>query len=411
MNSWAQRTAFLFVVWVGTAIGWGQAGVPAGPPADSGSSIGVFNTTADFEQSNVDRGASLGLAKRPQEANDSNAAGKKSKGEFAVAPIPMVNPTIGNGAGAVTLYARHLGAEADKSPDSAFAIAGFATESGSWALGFGAKLYLRDDRYRVLAGAGGGTFNYNFFGIGSSAGESGISIPLSQRSRAFLIEPKMRVFRKWYVGPRYHLITNDISLGETDLDPSNLPIPLPEDRQFQTAALGIRVQRDTSDSPFYPRQGSLGDLTLDFFEPAFGADRAYKNMTLSYNQYLSVGKKDVFAIHGSVCAANDRTPFFDLCLLGISKDLRGYQIGQFRDHRMFVGQAEYRRELFWRLGVAAFAGAGAVGRTFDNFGEPEPGGGLGLRLLVAKKNHINLRIDYAWGNNSHATYVSVGEAF
>lgn len=95
----------------------------------------------------------------------------------------------------------------------------------------------------------------------------------------------------------------------------------------------------------------------------------------------------------------------------MSKDLRGYQIGQFRDHRMLVGQAEYRRELFWRIGVVAFAGAGAVVKTFDNFGDPEPGGGLGLRLLVAKKNHINLRIDYAWGNNSHATYVSVGEAF
>ncbi len=104
-------------------------------------------------------------------------------------------------------------------------------------------------------------------------------------------------------------------------------------------------------------------------------------------------------------------PFWDICELGMTKDIRGYQIGQFRDNRMVVGQAEYRRELFWRLGAVAFAGAGAVGKTFSQFGNTEPGGGFGLRVILAKQNHINLRVDYAWGDSSHATYVSLGEAF
>ena len=195
------------------------------------------------------------------------------------------------------------------------------------------------------------------------------------------------------------------------IDPADLPIPLPADLKFTTAALGIRLQRDTSDNPFYPRKGSLFDLSADFFEPAFGADRSYKNLTISYDKYISVRPKNVFAIHGSVCSVSDRAPFFDVCELGMSTDLRGYQAGQFRDNRMIVGQAEYRRELFWRLGAVAFAGAGAVGKTFGNFGDPEPGGGFGLRLTVAKRYHTNLRFDYAWGDNSRASYVSLGEAF
>ena len=73
---------------------------------------------------------------------------------------------------------------------------------------------------------------------------------------------------------------------------------------------------------------------------------------------------------------NGNPPFWDICLLGMSKDIRGYQVDQFRDDRTLVGQAEYRRELFWNLGVVAFAGAGAVGETFDQFGNAEPGGGL-----------------------------------
>lgn len=92
-----------------------------------------------------------------------------------------------------------------------------------------------------------------------------------------------------------------------------------------------------------------------------------------------------------MCVASEKAPFFDLCLLGLSSDLRGYQIGQYRDNRMLVGQAEYRRELFWRLGAVAFAGAGAVGSSFTSFGNAEPGGGLGLRFVLAKRNHINLR--------------------
>ncbi len=171
--------------------------------------------------------------------------------------------------------------------------------------------------------------------------------------------------------------------------------------------------RDTSDSTFYPRDGSILDILGDLYGPAVGGRRTYQNLTVSYNKYLSFGRKNVFAVHGSVCMVTEAAPFYDICTLGFSKDLRGYQIGQFRDNRMLVGQVEFRRELFWRIGAVAFAGAGAVAHTWGDFNDTqaEPGGGVGLRFVLAKRNHINLRFDYAWGNNSKASYVSLGEAF
>jgi hypothetical protein len=39
------------------------------------------------------------------------------------------------------------------------------------------------------------------------------------------------------------------------------------------------------------------------------------------------------------------------------------------------------------------------------------GGGSGLRFTLAKQDHINLRIDYAWGKNSTALYIGIMEAF
>ena len=383
-----------------------QSSPPA--PQTSQAPPAIFGTNVDFEGGSAAKGATLGDAANPEENTPSGKP--KRRGEWAFAPIPMINPSIGNGGGGAAIYMRHLGGDTT-SPPSTFAVSAFGTDTASWGAGLGAKVYLHHDRFRITAGGGGGEFNYNFFGIGTDAGTNGISIPLSQNSRAFLVEIKVRLYGHWYAGPRYHLITNRISLNSGKLNPDDLPIPLPSDLHFQTAALGVRIQRDTSDNPFYPRSGSLIDLTADFFGAAVGADRNYKSFTTDYDKYFSAGSKNTFAIHGSVCAVSDQAPFFDVCQLGLSKDLRGYQIGQFRDDRMLVGQTEYRRELFWRLGAVAFAGAGTVGKTFEQFGSAEPGGGFGVRFTLAQRNHLNLRADFAWGDNSRATYVSLGEAF
>src|SRR4051812_12068745 len=165
---------------------------------------------------------------------------------------------------------------------------------------------------RITAGYGGGTFNYNFFGIGSDAGSQGLAIPLSQRSRAYLIEPTRRIFRSWYVGPRYHHISNHVKLNEDKLKaqfggslPSNasdrLPVPLPDGLDLTTAALGLRVKRDTTDNPFYPQSDSLLDITIDFFDKAFGAQLSYQNFNIAYNKYISLGDKNVLATHVSSC--------------------------------------------------------------------------------------------------------------
>lgn len=381
---------------------------PASPQNEEPKNPILFGTNTDIQDARQTNGTEVGVV-----ATEKKPARKKRKGEFAASPIPMVNPSIGNGAGAAVLYARKLGGENDSSPDSSFGGGGFGTGNGTWAFGLGAKLYLKSDRYRVTVAGGGGKFNYNYFGTGNDSGNASKSIPLSQRSLAFLIEPKIRVYRDWYLGPRYHIISNDVSLNDPQLNPNELPVPLPGDLNLRTAALGIRAQRDTADSQFYPLSGSIFDLMADFFGSAIGGQKTYQSITISYNKYISAGKKNVLAIRGSACMATANAPFYDVCLLGMSKDLRGYQIGQYRDNRMLVGQAEFRRELFWRVGAVAFAGAGAVAHTWDDFGnsQAQPGGGFGLRFVLAKRNHINLRADYSWGNGTTATYVSLGEAF
>lgn len=386
-----------------------QNATPAtSPRSESDSTPILFGTNVDIDQGTKSKGTSLGLGAYDSKKKDPKK--KKHHGEFAIAPIPLVNPSIGNGGGLGVIYAVRLDGSPE-SPPSALGAAGFITATGSWSAGAGGQIHLRNDKYRILIGAGGGKFNYNFFGIGANSGSK--SIPLSQTSKAFLLEPKIRVYRDWYVGPRYHIIGSTAGLNSTTLDPNNLPVPLRSTINLRTAALGIRLQRDSSDSSFYPTKGSLFDVLADFYAPQLGGTRTYQNLTLAYNKYLPLGEKNVFAIHASSCMVTDGAPFYDVCELGLSKDLRGYQVGQFRDDRMLVGQMEFPRDLFWRIGATAFAGAGAVAHDWGGFGnsKAEPGGGFGLRFILAKRNHINLRADYAWGDSSHAAYVSLGEAF
>jgi hypothetical protein len=206
---WPNQLLLFVFIFAAVSYRSSRAQVPSVPSPDDEKNPVLFGTGIDVDGAAPSKGSELGLVKAEEKPSKSSS---KRKGEFAAAPIPVVNPTIGNGAGGGVLYARKLGGPEDTSPASAFGGGGLGTGNGSWALGAGARMYLKNDRYRISVAVGGGKFNYNYFGEGNTAGNAAKSIPLSQRSKGFLIEPKMRVFRDWYLGPRYHIISNDVTL-------------------------------------------------------------------------------------------------------------------------------------------------------------------------------------------------------
>jgi outer membrane protein assembly factor BamA len=264
--------------------------------------------------------------------------------------------------------------------------------------------------------------NYDYYGTGHGSGKDGLYLPLSMDSFAFLIEPKVGFFKNWFLGPRYFLLKSSMNLDRDKLDGDipefpilpDSPINIPEeDLKVQSSALGLRMQRDTRDSQIYPRKGTFLDIKLDFFSSVFGSNRDYQIAEAAFQGYMGFKDKNVIAYRAAVCSTAGDAPFYSLCMLGKSQDIRGYPVGRYQDRRMLVGQIEYRRELFWRLGVVGYLGAGQVAKTFKDFNMENllPGGGIGARITVAKQNHINLRIDYAWGKDSNAFYVAVVEAF
>ena len=343
----------------------------------------------------------------------------QKRGEFVVAPIPVINPTLKNGFALGAGYLYHLDREDKSSPPSITGVGGFRTSNGSRGFAVLQRFVFKQNKYRLLLVGGRADVNYNFFGIGSDAGNTGQSIPVKQSGRGFLIDGSMRVFGKWFVGLHYFRIKSEIAVDGRHVVPRvQTPIrgrpEIPElELNLQTAGLGPSIEYDSRSDSFYPRAGSQFRFQMSFHTKSLGGRRNYETHQAYFNKFVSLSSRQVLAVHAAGCYASGAVPFYDLCIFGQSRDVRGYEVGRYRDRVMIAGQAEYRVEFRKRLGAAAFFGAGEVARRFADLRSDalRPGGGVGLRFRLTKENHINLRIDYGWGIGSRGLYLGVTEAF
>ncbi len=342
---------------------------------------------------------------------DTNPPKSEKRGTWIFAPIPIVSPTLGSGLVLGVGYVFKLNKDDKLSPPSTLGLATAFTGGGSRGLGLGGRLYFRENQYQTTFMIAKGRVAFDFYGIGHIPGREPVIVPLRAGGTVFFGEFMRNIWKDIFVGPRYQY-RNLYATLDGIRPPGGFEIPA-IDLKSVSAAIGFHVQRDKRDSTFYPTKGSLFDLTGNFFDQALGSRREYQTYQISYNGYREMGKGQVLAYRAMGCSANGSVPFYDLCLYGTNSDLRGYTAGQFQNRRMFAAQAEYRRELRGRLGIVAFGGIGGVERDWNDFRSDGllPAAGVGLRFNLDKKNHINYRIDFAYGREGHTLSISVGEAF
>lgn len=344
-------------------------------------------------------------------ANADEKPKKEKRGSFVPIPIPINSPTFGTGMILGLGYVFQLKMQDKVSPPSAIGLVTAFTNSGTRGMAIGGHLYFSENKYQTKFAVAKGRANYDFYGIGLRPGQPEVSVNLDQSGSILFAEFMANLGKKIFVGPRYQYRKLKVTVGGVTT-PGGFEVPS-IDLNSTTAAIGFKVERDLRDSTFYPRKGSQWSFTADFFGKALGSNRTYQTYKVAYNGYLSLGKRQVLAYHGSGCSVSDNAPFFDLCFFGANSDLRGYTAGQFQNRRMFTAQAEYRRELPYRLGFVAFAGFGGVARRWSDFQFDEllPAAGVGLRFKLDKKNHINYRVDWGIGRAGYTLSMSVTEAF
>ena len=104
-------------------------------------------------------------------------------------------------------------------------------------------------------------------------------------------------------------------------------------------------------------------------------------------------------------------PFTMLYQLGSS--LRGYYQSRFEDKNLVAFQAEYRIPLFWRLGLAGFAGCGEVTQELRHISlkELKPSSGFGIRFALIPEQKVNLRIDFGFGRDDSSFDIIINELY
>jgi hypothetical protein len=350
----------------------------------------------------------------PEEKNEAKPEGKEKRprrGSIVVAPVPIVSPAIGSGIVPVGAYIFPFQTKDKVSPPSVIGAAGLVTSNGSRGLGLAAELFMKQNRYKLKSVYVRGNINYDLYGVGFENGNAGLKLPLVQTGQIFFIEFLRNVGWKTFVGPRFITGNSVVTLRPTSSETP--PVPPDIGLESNLRSVGVEVLHDSRPNRFYPTKGMVIDFTGDFFSQGLGSQYSFQSYKFTFNKYWGFGKKQVLAYNLFWCGTGGQPPFYANCIYGTNNELRGYTAGQYLDRYMFATQLEYRLDLRWRLGVVAFGGFGGVAPGADQFRTNQflPGGGTGIRFLLSKKHHLNLRTDFGWGKDNFTWSVGIGEAF
>jgi outer membrane protein assembly factor BamA len=170
---------------------------------------------------------------------------------------------------------------------------------------------------------------------------------------------------------------------------------------------------DTRDNIYSPVRGWYADVSLMEYGKLLGSQFSFTNYTLDIRRYQSLSLQTVLALQVFANLNVGQVPFKQAATLGGPYLMRGYYNGRYRDNHALALQAEVRQHLVGRLGGVVFVSGGNVANVLSEFSlsEWKMAGGAGLRFLISRKEHLNLRFDVAIGPGTRGMYVNISEAF
>jgi outer membrane protein assembly factor BamA len=285
--------------------------------------------------------------------------------------------------------------------------AGLITDNGSRVLAVAADLFMKENRYELTSVYVYGKLDYNLY----DESDSNVKLPLEQKGQFFEVKFLRNIGWNIFAGARF--ISGDSFITVKPASENAPPIPPDVGLKTNLRALGVEALRDSRPNRFYPLEGSYTNFTANFFAKNLGSKYSFQTYNVTYSKYVSVGGKQVLAYNAFACATAGEPPFYGNCIYGADNELRGYTAGRYLDRYMMTTQLEYRLVLPWRFGLVGFGGLGGVIPGEDQLRTKQflPAGGTGIRFLLSKKYHVNLRTDFAWGKDNFTWSMAMGEAF
>jgi len=328
--------------------------------------------------------------------------------QLVVAPVPGYSAQLGWSLALGGAW--FLDDQSDsKAAPSLFGAFAFASDNGSTAFGAGGMFHLREDQYRVAAGAGFMDVQYRYYGVGNEQNRSGLAIDIQQEAPAYFGSFSTRVWKRMYVGMGYMWsdVETRLRLSIEDALPDFDPAV-----ELEVAALLVPIEWDSRDHALFPRDGWHVTSTVTLYRESVGSDFDATTISVAANRYIPMRETDVLAVRGYFHTVGGDAPFFLLSSFGGGRDLRGYPSGRYRDRMMYAMQGEYRWQFHKRWILTGFAGFGEVASGWSEFGDNLlPAAGAGIRFVLSEAQKMSLSADIAKGKDGYEFYFGVNEAF
>lgn len=338
---------------------------------------------------------------------------KKLLRKSSFIPIPLIyyTPETRWAGGIAALYAFRTQGQSDEARPSQVTL-GFAyTQEKQLLLYLPFQFFSKDETWQAYGELGYYRYVYQYFGNGNETRKSDeesydVNYPRVRLNLLRLVAPHH------YLGLRYwwddYRIAKVKTGGVLDLQ------GVIGSEGGVVSGTGLVWNYDSRDQLFYPTKGFWTEAELFVNDEALGSDFNFSRLALDVVGYFSKNKKHVLALNAWLVFTQGDVPFQQLAFIGGPKKMRGYFEGRHRDKNLWTLQAEYRALVKGRFGAVAFGGMGAVSPDVERlFGQKVHFTfGAGLRFMLSKKDHINLRLDVA-ANEDGAVfpYLTVREAF
>lgn len=329
---------------------------------------------------------------------------------FFALPLVFLTPETSWGFGGAGVLSFKMPEQGPENRPSQLQLGGAYTLNDQILLYLPFQLFFKEDHFNLYGELGYYRYNYFFYGIGNSYEDYDgelydVTYPRLRLNALYKVAPNL------YTGLRYWMDDFDITNVEKGGLLDSLTISGQEGDLL--SGLGWVANYDTRDQVFFPTSGWLVETVYFYNGKSLGSPFDYQKWYLNGSKYLSWAEEQVLALQVYAEMSFGEVPFNQMALMGGTKLMRGYYEGRFRDKHMVLLQSEYRFPLFWRLGAVAFGGIGAVSPELEDLAlnNLRYTLGLGLRLTIIKRDHINVRFDFGFGKNTSGFYITIGEAF
>ncbi len=269
-------------------------------------------------------------------------------------------------------------------------------------------LFFKQNKYYLKGQFVYNDFNEYFWGIGNTTPDDD-----KEQNEFKQTKLNLRILKQFvkglYAGPQLqHEKLYNMSLG-----PKYINQNIPGLNGFESFGLGLVLVYDNRDEIFYSKKGSYIEISSLWQNKNFAGQYSFDNYFIDARHFKQLWKDNVLAFQLLANFNNGDIPYRQLATLGNENYMRGYYNGRYRDKHLFSFQTELRTTIWGPLGAVFFGGMGNVGNSIADLSTHiKPNYGLGIRGVLLRKDHINFRIDWGFGEEKNkGLYLTLHEAF